>query len=347
MRTRRRESSSGIYHVMARGTGRQNIFEGDADRTEFLSILDEALDRSGVILYAWCLMSNHVHLLLQGALGDVSTCMKRLCGIYAQRFNQRTGRVGHLFQERYKSEPVEDDAYLLTVVRYIHDNPVKGKLSDMESYTWSSYKEYLGAPGHCSTDFVLAAFGGRDSFVRFHEDESNAGECLDVTSPNSRGRTRAMPDDVARETAAGVLDDVGLDDLKSLPRSVRNEYIRRLKGAGLSIRQIERLTGIGRNRATLATRKLRTRLARAAESSRMQLLLGENGTGMVEREPPVGAEGHAVAHAVEPTRRAGEAGRALEDHRLRRVGTRLREVRADAIKLMSTQDFDYKVTLTI
>ena len=247
MRTRRKESTSNIYHIIARGTGRQVIFEDDSDRGRFLEILDKALGLYGVTLYAWCLMSNHVHLLMNGDMDDISLCMKRLCGTYAQEFNQRAGRVGHLFQERFKSEPVETDTYLFAVVRYIHDNPVKANLSTMQEYPWSSYKEYLSEPVHCSTSFVLEAFGGRKSFVLFHENEANAKKCLDVELPYSRSRTKAMPDTEAREIAARILGTIGLEDLKSLSKHERNDHLHRLKSEGLSIRQIERLTGIGRN----------------------------------------------------------------------------------------------------
>ncbi len=242
------QSKSDIYHVVSRGTGRQLIFEDDEDRTTFLRMLSKATASNEVELYAWCLMGNHFHLLVHGDLARLSCCMKQLCGSYAQYFNQEHGRVGHLFQERFKSEPVENDAYLLTVVRYIHDNPAKAAISPMTEYPWSSYHEYAEdheEAGLCSTQFILDAFGGRTSFVRFHADERNATPCLDVFT--GRSKTRGMPDSIAAEIAEDVLGVSYLEDMKSLPIDERNASIHRLKNEGLTVRQIERLTGIGRN----------------------------------------------------------------------------------------------------
>lgn len=245
MRAPREHSQFDIYHVVSRGVGRQLIFEDDDNRSVFLELLTKVIDGNGTEVYAWCLMGNHVHLLLHAELDCVSQCMKRLCSTYAQYFNRKTGRVGHLFQERFKSEPVNDDAYLLTVTRYIHDNPSKAQVSTMEDYQWSSYREYVGKPRLCSTDFVLGVFGGPEAFVRFHADGSHAVRCLDVSS--GRNRTRAMPDSTAISIAEAVLGVGRLENLKALPLEERNEGIRRLKTEGLTVRQIERLTGIGRN----------------------------------------------------------------------------------------------------
>ena len=168
MRIPRVQSTADIYHVIARGTGRQIIFEDDDDRQRFLMYLSAALRDAGAELLAWCLMENHVHLLIHAPLPDLSAAMRRVCGTYALRFNAKTGRVGHLFQDRFKSEAVSDDAYLMTVVRYIHENPAKAGVGAVDAYPWSSYREYVGAPVLCTTDFVLEVFGGVDNFAAFH-----------------------------------------------------------------------------------------------------------------------------------------------------------------------------------
>ena len=245
MRTPREHSQYDIYHVVSRGVGRQLIFEDDDDRDTFLELLKKAINTNGVEVYAWCLMDNHIHLLLHAELEHVSQCMKQLCGAYAQYFNHKAGRVGHLFQERFKSEPVNDEAYLLTVTRYIHDNPSKAQVSTMEDYRWSSYREYVTQPKLCSTAFVLGVFGGLEAFIEFHADESRSARCLDVSF--GRNKTRAMPDSTAIDIAKAVLGMELLENLKALPLEERNEGIRRLRMEGLTVRQIERLTGIGRN----------------------------------------------------------------------------------------------------
>ena len=245
MRTARKRSAADIYHVVARGTGKQLIFEDDADRLEFLSILKDSIKRESAEVYAWCLMGNHIHLLIHAAVEKVSAMMKLLCGNYARYFNDRYGRVGHLFQERFVSEPIEDDEYLLTVLRYIHLNPSAAELADYDAYEWSSYREYWSNPVICSTGFVETLFDSREDFMLFHRIQGRENVCYDVD--RIRSRTRAMPDEEAIELARSMLGGVDPSSIKQLNVKLRNALIVRLKESGLSICQIERLTGISRS----------------------------------------------------------------------------------------------------
>lgn len=243
-RTARKEASSSIYHVMARGVGRQIIFEDDIDRRFYLTVLREELAAHEGVLLAWCLMDNHVHLLVQIALDELSEAMRALGSAYALFFNRRHDRVGHLFQDRFKSEPVEDERYLLTVVRYIHQNPVRAGMSPTCDYRWSSYPAYLGArdeSGQTSCDLVLALFGSTDELVRFHKEIDDSDKCVDV---EDAGRPRS--DEAAREIAVQALGKIRPEEVSSLPRPRRNEAIRTLRATRLSLRQIERLTGVSR-----------------------------------------------------------------------------------------------------
>ena len=239
----RRRGESDIYHIIARGTGKQLIFEDDSDRGAFLSMLGNDLAHFGVKLYAWCLMGNHVHFLMHAPMESISKCMQHLCSVYAQYFNQRTGRVGHLFQERFKSEPVDDDEYLLTVVKYIHLNPDKAGIAPYDSYPWSSFKEYLGTPRICDTSFVSEVFGGDEEYESFHA-LPECGDCIDVDKV--RSATRAMPDELAIAIARDALAPIEMAQVKSLPKLKRNACVLKMRTAGLSVRQIERLTGISR-----------------------------------------------------------------------------------------------------
>ncbi|MEW5952564.1 MAG: transposase [Bacillota bacterium] len=137
-------SKTGIYHVIVRGNEKRKIFLDDEDRNKYFYYLIETKKVQEYTLYGYCLMDNHIHLLLYTKNNDISGLMKRINTRYAVYFNKKYDRVGHLFQDRYKSEAVEDERYLLAVLRYIHDNPVKAGLSEHPSnYNWNSYNAYI------------------------------------------------------------------------------------------------------------------------------------------------------------------------------------------------------------
>ena len=123
-RTARKIGNSGFYHIVARGIGKQIIFEEENDYLLFLGLLKKYLKEEDAVLHAYCLMDNHFHLLLKIDSG-MDRLMKKISTAYVFYFNNKYERVGHLFQDRYRSIPVEDDSSLLSVVRYIHNNPAK------------------------------------------------------------------------------------------------------------------------------------------------------------------------------------------------------------------------------
>ncbi len=239
MRRPRAQSESHIYHVITRGTGRQNIFEDDPDRHFFLNLLNALLTKHQGKLLAWCLMGNHVHLLLKTPLPSLSLIMQQLKGRYAQRFNARHGRIGHLFSGRYKSIPIHDDAHLMAVVRYIHQNPVRAGISTTCNYRWSSFPEYIGSPTITDTSFVASIFADRVAFV--------AGHLVPVCAAEIRpDATSRLSDDDARRIASRVAGSSKPQAIGEMPKRVRDRILGVLRGIGLSIRQLERLTGIGR-----------------------------------------------------------------------------------------------------
>lgn len=243
----RKQCESDIYHVVCRGVGRQLIFEADEDRERFLDLLVSSAATSAVEILAWCLMGNHVHLLLRAPMSQISPCMQRVCGAYARAFNAHYERTGRLFQDRFKSEPVDDEAYFLVVASYIHFNPEKAGIAKQDEYRWSSYGEYAGradARRICSTELVLGAFGSEKAFVAFHRAHAGERQCMDADA--LRSPTRPMRDGVALEIAEKVLEGRNLNELKTLDRRERNSLLGLLLSAGLSVRQIERLTGISR-----------------------------------------------------------------------------------------------------
>jgi REP element-mobilizing transposase RayT len=141
----RLEFSGAVYHVIARGNEQRDVFRDDSDRETYLRRLVHYRDRFRFRLYAYCLMTNHVHLALETGPVPLSRVVLALHGSYAQAFNQRHQRVGHLFQGRYKALLVQKTSYLLALVRYIHENPVKaGIVSEPRLYRWSSDRFYRG-----------------------------------------------------------------------------------------------------------------------------------------------------------------------------------------------------------
>ncbi|HZK85200.1 MAG TPA: transposase [Desulfosporosinus sp.] len=144
-RQSRVKGEDAVYHVIQRGNERKDIFRGDHDKQRYLEILKLQQEKHAVKLYAYCLMDNHAHLLVDANGADISTFMKGLSVSYVYYFNKRYGRCGHLFQDRFRSELVNSDPYFIQVGKYIHRNPVKAKMvKEAGDYSWSSYGIYMG-----------------------------------------------------------------------------------------------------------------------------------------------------------------------------------------------------------
>lgn len=238
-RARRQVSESGIYHVVLRGISRQLLFEGTEEFEQFIDIVARYRDAMGFSVLAWCLMGNHVHLLIQDHDGVLSQAMKRICITFAQAHNRRTGHVGHVFQDRFHSKPIGSDAQLLACVRYIHDNPQKAGICDRANYRWSSYREYVGRARLADTTLVLGMLDGIEGFEGFSAAED--GDAYEAPPGPSR-----ISDGEAREMMASILTAEESDALEHGTKATRDMALRKLKAAGLSCRQIERLTGVGR-----------------------------------------------------------------------------------------------------
>lgn len=236
----RKVSESGYYHVVTRGTGRQIVFEEDSDRYAFLRTVRKVFGDAGLLLIAWCLMSNHVHLVVFDEKQQLSMAMRNVLSAYARRFNARGAHTGHVFQQPFSSSPIEDDAYMLAAVRYVHDNPAKAGICAAEDYPWSSYHEYVGTPEFAETALVLEMLGGVEGFKEF---SSRVPPALSLC-PQMHGR---FTEDELLVNARYVLGGIDPSEVKTLQKTQRNELLGRLRSAGFSIRQIERLTGVGRN----------------------------------------------------------------------------------------------------
>jgi len=156
------EFEGALYHITSRGNSRESIFLDNGDRARFLEILGDVVDRFGWICHAYCLMTNHYHLLIETPDADLSRGMHLLNGVYTQWFNHRYDRVGHLFQGRFKAILVEKDTHLLELVRYVVLNPIRAKtVRNVRDWPWSSYRATAGqaeAPGFLTIGWILSQF---------------------------------------------------------------------------------------------------------------------------------------------------------------------------------------------
>jgi len=189
VRPLRIEFSGAIYHITSRGNARGAIYEDDEDRRSFIKILGDVIDRYNWICYAYCLMDNHYHLLIETPDGNLSQGMRQLNGVYTQKFNWHHGRGGHIFQGRFKAILVERDSYLLELCRYVVLNPVRaGIVAIPEAYPWSSYRATAGLDkgfSFLNRDWILAQFGeGRRRAEKNYRDFVKAAR--DGVSPWSK-----------------------------------------------------------------------------------------------------------------------------------------------------------------
>ena len=239
-RTARIKSDSGIYHVILRGIGQQNIFEEDRDKERFIETLKRYKNEMNFEVHAYCLMDNHVHLLIKDRKDELERIMKRIAGSYAYYFNWKYGRKGHLFGDRFKSEPVQNENYYLTVLRYIHKNPDKAGILPIEKYKWSSYTEYLKSPDLIDTEFAMKLFGNKTIYIQFHLD-GDKDCCMEIND------TIRLTDDMAKDIIKNIANANNMTQILQYDNEKRDKILKQLKENGLSIRQISRITGINRS----------------------------------------------------------------------------------------------------
>ena len=247
-RQARVKSKTGIYHVIVRGISQQNIFHDEEDFIRFLEMLDRVKKTSGFKLYGYCLMNNHVHLLIHEFQDKLSLVMKRIGIGYAWWYNMKYQRSGHVFQDRYKSECVEDDTYLLTVTRYIHQNPVKaGMFTSPDQHRWSSCRVYYGESeypkGLTDCTYILEIFSNqceksKQSFKKFMEVLSS-DNCLDDCV-----QLRLSDEDLLNEIVM-LLAGRDVITLRQIGNQERDVMLGKMKAInGVTQRQIARVTGL-------------------------------------------------------------------------------------------------------
>ena len=224
---------------MLRGINKQQIFEDDEDCEKFLWVLKDTKEQSGYKLLAYCLMGNHIHLLIKVEKEPLEQIFKRIGGKFVYWYNIKYQRTGHLFQDRFKCEPVEDDSYLLTVLRYIHQNPVKAKICEnVEDYKFSSYREYVGNKWIVDTGFISDIMP-IEQFKVFNS-EDNSDKCLEM---EDKSYVR-LTDEQAKRIIQMSSGCSNASEFQRLSEYDKEKYLIEFKNKGLSIRQASRLTGV-------------------------------------------------------------------------------------------------------
>jgi putative transposase len=193
------EFSGAIYHVTARGDRREPIFEDDADREALLSVIAQAMNRFDAQMLAYCLMGNHYHFVLHTRQANLSLLMRHINGVYTQTFNRRHGKVGHLFQGRFKAILVDREAYLLEVCRYVELNPVRAKLvAEPGEWPWSSFRAHVNSaptPLWLDTAGLQAYVLGREAHTPAQRERAAARYAALVAA----GRDVALWDEALRQ----------------------------------------------------------------------------------------------------------------------------------------------------
>ena len=248
-RQARKKSKTEVYHVMMRGINKQVIFEDLEDNRKFIKTLSTYRETSGYKLFAYCLMGNHCHLLIRADSESIEKAIKRIAGSYVFWYNRKYDRSGHLFQDRFKSEAVENDRYLLAVLRYIHQNPVRaGLCKNVADYEFSSYGEYLkSSSGIVDTEFILSMVS-KGEFTEFHRNGDD--NFMDIEEKRNY---------ISDINAIALIKEIGkcksTTDLQSFDVAHRDKVIAELLGNSLSIRQISRLTGVSKGVVERISRK--------------------------------------------------------------------------------------------
>lgn len=243
-RVARKKSSTLIYHVVIKGADRQLLFEERKDYLKYLEILAFYKEECKFKILAYCLMSNHVHLLIRHSPEiPLDAIFRRINTTYAGWFNTKYNRTGFVQDGRYHSEPVETERYLRCVIHYIHNNPSKAGLERGPGggYPWSSYKDYQnGRSSLTDTEEVYKILGTQAILVENADDEMNDA-CLDIDQVRKR-----ISDDAARDIIKRICGCSTATEFQKLPTIQRNKIIVELGKEGISIRQMNRLTGVSR-----------------------------------------------------------------------------------------------------
>lgn len=244
-RVARQAAASGVYHIMWRRNDKMYLFRDDADNIHFLSILRDVQDDNFTVL-AYCLMGNHLHLLIKTAKANTTlleSAMKKVGIRFASYYNRRYERNGHLFQDRFRSRPVETTSYFLRALRYIHLNPVvAGVVQNPQDYPWSSYRDYF-----CDRQDAICPVNINYAFILHTQEWLQTWHTLTEPNPNAFSETESRITDYQATVLIHQLYGLQPQDIVHQPPDKQQTMFRRLIcEEKIRVPQLSRLTGISR-----------------------------------------------------------------------------------------------------
>ncbi len=260
-RKARNYSEIKVYHIIIRGVDKQNIFYEDKDKYNFLKIIRNTKEKYNYEIYAYCLMDNHVHMVIYDKENQLSKIMQSIEISYVIYFNSKYERVGHLFQNRFLSKKIENQNYLMQVCRYIHQNPLKSGICKTEEYKWSSYDEYVKKDKIINSQMILEFFSenyeeAKKMFIKFHNLNLNLDKKTEFKNMLDYEIYESLNDS---EATKYICDFWKIDDVREIleyNKEIRDKFLADLGEIKLiSIRQMSRILRINRKIIERAIKK--------------------------------------------------------------------------------------------
>ncbi|HAN09065.1 MAG TPA: transposase [Clostridiales bacterium] len=197
-----------LYHVIARGNNGEYILDSDEDKKNYIEILKRYKERYQFELYAYCIMDNHVHLLMEVGETPLNKIMQGIQQVYTQRYNKKNKRTGHVFQQRYKAEVCKKDGYLLHLVKYIHFNPVKAGMTKTVEYKWNSHNNYVKCINEIvNTEYVLKVISSNKA-VALKGYKEYMKEKIEEIEPCEYEVTEAQRNTPNKKETGKILEDI-------------------------------------------------------------------------------------------------------------------------------------------
>jgi putative transposase len=307
-----------LHHIMVRGINKTSIFDDEQDKTQFLERLGALITEGQCRIYAWVLMRNHLHILFKSGKYGISSVMRKLLTWYAQYYNRRHKRTGHLFENRYKSILCEEDNYLLALVRYIHLNPIRAgivkTMEELDHYPWSGHRNLVGNAKHpwMDTAHILAQFGDTKrkslhEYRTFMKEGVGRGQLRELTGGGLL-RSQGGWSQVLAMQRRGQKEDFderilgGGDFVHNILKEAEENQLRQIKARreGKTIQMIIeeecRKQGIGLMELTAGGKRRKVSNTRARIAARSKIELGLTAAAIARH---VGVSTSAIARTID------------------------------------------------